>query len=213
MPTIDEEAAVSAAAAAAAAAAVPAPRLKHDWKFAAGRWHCGRCRAFVVSEILPPARKAQWCKGAADAIVESVGQHDLHEVTFSGEPITFCSKCGRWMAFPAKQGLASQCAPPTREGERVLREILVHKRHPTASKRGSRHFDTDPTATSIEHKDSHNAQVVARCQKCSAAWETLAGRRCQAPPAHAQLSVHRHPAGSTSARSCARRAPLRAIRQ
>jgi hypothetical protein len=145
----------------------PMPRQKHDWQKAAGRWHCPRCRAYVVSAKLPEVRANQWCKGMPDAVVDDSNGHKLCEVTFDGEPITYCSRCGRWMAFRA-HGITGVCKPATKEGKKILRTILVKKQHPLADKKGrqvqqqQQHFDKAPVPLKVPDKDAHHAQVIAK---------------------------------------------------
>ena len=97
-----------------------------------------------------------------DAVAEGKLGHDLRQVTFNGEPITYCYHCGKWMAFRAR-GLKDQCIGPTAAGVAALRNIVELKRHPLKSRRAeTRPEDALPSAVVASHADSHHAQVVAR---------------------------------------------------
>jgi len=102
-----------------------------------------------------------------DAIVDDSNGHKLCEATFDGEPITYCSRCGRWMAFRA-HGITGDCKPATKEGKKILRTILVKKQHPLADRKGrqqqqqQQHFDKAPEKLKVAEKDAHHAQVIAK---------------------------------------------------
>jgi hypothetical protein len=136
-----------------------------------------------------------------DAVAEGKLGHDLRQVTFNGEPITYCYHCGRWMAFRVR-GLKDQCTGPTAAGVAALRNIVELQRHPLKSRRAeAKPEDAKPSAVAISHADSHHAQVVARLvaknvRKRGKAWHTddLAHSTAEAQPISSSGAADEDPA-------------------
>ncbi len=98
---------------------------RHHWIHSAGTWRCAACDDYVTASAIPRYRLYQRCAGVkfCDAAPTFANQGHVLVKTNGELPITVCTKCGAWGNRRTRK-LGRPCAPPTREGEQVVKRVL-----------------------------------------------------------------------------------------
>ena len=105
----------------------------HRWVLGHSRWQCEVCLATTRTDVMPPKRAKERCKGRINGGTEDKTVNRGHEpVTFgnNGDYFIACRKCGGISSRNAGGKMSRNCAPPTSWGIQVLKKVFTKGVHP-----------------------------------------------------------------------------------